>query len=202
MEKTECLPIPNLDTRNRIQFHEKKINSLLEITKFNPFLGQESIVSIIDMDGVLCEYGRRNNLDDNFSRFLGLKKIIERSDEFVVYSSRFEINEDSILWEKLKPIFGQTSIVRCPFMVESSKKRLEDFTKKANENCDFRYLMGLKKMRSCFRMDDDLQNIVEKTLRQDKKLVMVGSSIFDRKIVNKNLNLENVYYFNTGHILV
>lgn len=202
MERTESLPIPNLDTRNRVQFHKEKINSLLEITKFDPFLGNNSIVSIVDLDGVLCEYGRKNNSDDNTSRFLALKNIIQRSEEFIVYSSRIEINEDSKLWQNLKPIFGQTSIVRCPFMVESSKNRLEDFAKRANENCDFKYLVGLKKMRSCFKMDDDLQDIAQKTLKQNKKLVMIGSSIFDRKIVNKNLNLDNVFYFDTGHILV
>jgi hypothetical protein len=202
LERLESLPIPNLDTRKSVRFHEEKIKSLLDVTKFDPFLGKESIVSIIDMDGVLCEYGRKNNSDDNVSRFLGLKKIIEKSDEFVVYSSRIEINEDSILWQKLKPIFGKTSIVRCPFMVESSRDRLETFTRKINENCDFKYLVGLKKMRSCFKTDDDLQDIAEKTLRLDKKLVMVGSSIFDRKIVSQNLNLENVFYFDTGHWFV
>lgn len=202
MERSESLPIFDLDTKKRINFHEEKINSVLEVTNFEPFLTKDSIVSIVDMDGVLCEYGRRNNFDDNISRFLGLKKIIEKSEEFIVYSSRIEIDEKSWLWQKIKPIFGKTSIVRCPFMVESSRERIYGFTKKANENCDFKYLVGLKKMRSCFRMDEDLQEIAEKTLEQDKKLVMVGSSIFDRKIVNQNLNLDNVFYFDTGHLLV
>ena len=194
--------MPSLDTRNRVRFHEEKIKSLLEITKLDPFLNNNSIVSIVDLDGVLCEYGRKNNSDDNISRFLGLKKIIEKSDDFIVYSSRIEINEDSKLWQNLKPVFGKTSIVRCPFMVESSRERLQDFAKKTNNNCEFRYLVGLRKMRSCFAIDDDLQQIAKKTLDENKKLVMVGSSVFDRKIVNKNLNLENVFYFDTGHVLV
>ena len=202
MERIESLPIPNLDTGRSVKFHEEKINSLLEVTKLDPFLSQNSIVSIVDLDGVLCEYGRKNNSDDNISRFLGLKKIIEKSDDFIVYSSRIEINENSKFWQKLKPVFGKTSIVRCPFMVESSRNRLENFAKKANESCNFKYLVGLKKMRSCFAIDDDLQQIAEKTLSENKKLVMVGSSIFDRKIVNKNLNLDNVFYFDTGHILI
>ncbi len=180
----------------------EKINSLSEVTKNDPFLGSNRITSIIDIDGVLCEFGRKNNFDDGVSRLLGLKSIIEKSEDFIVYSSRIHVNENGWLWNKIKPIFGQTSIVHCPFMVESSKERLENFVKKANKNCDFKYMVGIRKMRSCFAIDDDLQEIVQKTLDENKKLVMIGSSCVDKIIAKKNLNLENFFYFDTGHLLV
>lgn len=175
-----------------------------------PFLGEESIVSVIDLDGVLCEFGRRNNLDNNISRFLGLKNIISKSKEFVVYSSRIELNEDSGMWKMLKPVFGDTSIARCPFMVKSSIDRLENFAQKANPDCSVEFKVGFKKIRSCFGEVDDFSTLVEKTLEQNKKLVMVGSSFFDRQIIKqaeketakKGLNTKNIYFFDTGHWIV
>lgn len=202
-ERAEVLSIPNLDTRNSVPFKMERISSLPEVLGKEPFLTGEKIVTVLDLDGVLCEYGEKNNSGNNLSRLLALKNIISKSDEFIVYSSRFNIDEESYLWKKvLKPVFGKTSIVKCPFMVQSSMNRLEGFVKKANENCEFKYLVGLKKMRSCFKVDDDLQEIAQKTLEQNKKLVMVGSSVFDKTIARKNLNLENLFYFDTGHILI
>lgn len=190
------------ESRLQTTFKVSKIESFLDVTKMEPFLGEKKVVSIIDLDGALCEYGRKNNFDDGISRLLGLKSIIEKSEDFIVYSSRIHIDENGWLWNKIKPIFGQTSIVHCPFMVESSKERLESFVKKANDNCGFKYIVGLRKMRSCFAMDDDLQEIAQKTLMENKKLVMIGSSCIDKIIAKKNLNLENFFYFDTGHILV
>ncbi|HPT66000.1 MAG TPA: hypothetical protein PK257_01660 [Candidatus Woesebacteria bacterium] len=170
--------------------------------KMDPFLGQEKITSIIDLDGALCEYGEKSSFNNGISRLLGLKSIIEKSEEFIVYSSRIHLDEDGRLWQMIKSIFGQTSIVHCPFMVESSKKRLEKFIKKANEDCNFKYMVGLRKMRSCFAIDDDLQEIAQKTLKENKKLVMIGSSCFDKMIAKRNFNSSNVFYFDTGHVLV
>ena len=188
----------------------EKIDLLSEVAKKEPFLSGEKVVSVMDLDGVLCEYGRKNNVDDNLSRLLALRRIIEGSDEFVFYSSRIKLDEDSRIWKVLKPVFGETSVVKCPFIVKSSIDRLENFVKKANSDCEVKFKTGLRKMRSCFGDEDGFSDVVEKTLRQDKKLVMVGSSIFDRQIISKTakemeskgLNSQQMYFFDTGHWIV
>ena len=210
MEKVSVLTVPNLETKNKQLFNVEKIDLLSEIIKKEPFLSGEKVVSVVDLDGVLCEYGRKNNADDNLSRLLGLRRIIEGSDEFVFYSSRIKLDEDSRIWKVLKPVFGETSVVKCPFMIDSSMERLQNFANKANENCKFEFKVGFKKMRSCFGDDDNFSDLVEKTLRQDKKLVMVGSSIFDRQIISKTakemdskgLDSQKMYFFDTGHWIV
>ena len=211
MERLTVLPQLDLRVRNtRESFGQKKNDYLSEITQREPFLVGEKIVSILDLDGVLCEYGQRNNFDCNVSRLLNLKKIISKSDEFIFYSSRIEMNEDSKIWDFLKPLFGDTIIAKCPFITKSSENRLKSFAEKVNPDCLIQFKVGFKKMRSCFGLDDNLFDMVEKSLEQNKKIVMIGSSIFDRKIVKqiventkeKGLNTKNIYSFNTGHWFV
>ena len=74
----------------------QRINSISDVTKTEPFLSDKKVTSIIDIDGVLCEYGRRNNADDNVSRFLGLRKIISGSEKVVFNSSRINLDEEEV----------------------------------------------------------------------------------------------------------
>lgn len=210
-ERAEVLSIPSLDTRNSVPFRMERINSLPEVLGKEPFLTRGKIVTVLDLDGVLCEYGEKNNSDNNLSRLLALKNIISKSDEFIVYSSRFNVDEESYLWKKiLKPVFGKTSIVKCPFMIQSSMDRLEAFAKKANSDCSFDSRVGFKKMRSCFAAEDNFSTLMEKTIEQSKNFVMIGSSIFDRQIIKqavkelnrKGVDTKNVYGYSTEHTLV
>lgn|GEM_PF-2022088 len=188
----------------------EKINSLSEVTKNDPFLGSHRITSIIDLDGVLCEYGRKNNSDDNISRLLGLRDIISKSENIMINSNRFSLNEDGVLWQILEPIFDRKSITNCPFITKNSIDRLANFAKKANPNCKIEFNIGLKKMEGCFGIENKVLFLAEKTLEQDKKLVMIGSSIFDRQIINqtasnlekKGLDIKNIHFFDTGHWVV
>jgi hypothetical protein len=200
----------SIDIKDSVFFRSEKINFLSEVTKREPFLGKEKIVSLVDLDGVLCEYGFKNNQEDNVLRLLALKNIVSKSDEFVFWSSRFEVDENKDWWKILKPVFGNKSITKCPFITESSIGKLEHFAQKANPECLVKFKIGLRKMRSCFAVDDDILSLATKTLEQDKKLVMVGSSIFDRQIikqvvketVKKGIDSKNIYYFDTGHWLI
>ena len=210
-ERAEVLSIPTLDIRNNVSFQAEKISSFSEILQKEPYLTGERIVTVLDLDGVLCEYGEKNSSTNNLSRLLTLKNIISKSDEFIIYSSRINIDEESDLWKKiLKPVFGGTSIVRCPFMVKSSMDRLESFAKKANPNCEFNSRVGFRKMRSCFTTEDNFSDLVEKTIKCGKKFVMIGSSVFDRQIVkqtvrglnSKGIDTKNVYAYSTEHTLV
>lgn len=188
----------------------EKIDSLSEVTKNDPFLGSHRITSIIDIDGVLCEYGRKNNSDDNISRFLGLRDIISKSENIMINSNRFSLNENGVLWQILKPIFDRKSITNGPFITKKSIDRLENFANQANQNCKIEFNIGLKKMKGCFGTEEGVLFLAEKTLEQDKKLVMIGSSIFDRQIINqtaskldeKGLDIRNIHFFDTGHWIV
>lgn len=201
----------NLDTKNSVGVRVKRINFISEVTKEEPFVDGEKVVSIIDIDGVLCEYGRKNNADDNVSRFLGLRKVIAGSDKVMFNSSRINLDEDGFVWDKmLRPVFGRKSIPRCPFMTKSGIERLEKFSKMANPDCEVEFNISPKKMIGCYDSEDRVMVLAEETLRQDKKLVIIGSSIFDLMITRqvnkamkeKELKHEDIYTFDTGHVLI
>jgi hypothetical protein len=201
---------PKKDTENSVWFRNEKVKFLSEVPTKDPFLGEEKIVSLVDLDGVLCEYGFKNNREDNTSRLLALRNIVSRSDEFVFWSSRLEVNENGNWWKMLEPIFGNKSITKFPFITETSINKLEKFAEKANPECSTNFKIGLRKMRSCFEVDDDILSLATKTLEQNKKLVMVGSSLFDRQIIKQvaketaknGKNTQNIFYFDTGHWII
>ena len=211
MERTESLPIPNLGTDRNVNifrdFFRPKITSLSEIAKEISLLDEKKLTSVIDMDGVFCEYGRRDNRDDNVSRLLGLGRIISNSEKVVLNSGRININENGVLWRILKPILGNTSISRCPVITRSSMERLKTFSERINPDCEIVFNIGFKKM---IGTDNLIFDLSKETMKQDKKMVFIGSSLFDRKIVgkvfkeieNEGLDTNNIHSFNTGHWLV
>jgi hypothetical protein len=207
VERTECLPISNLDTNRDVNIFRSKRISLSEIATAIMLLDEKKLTSVIDMDGVFCEYGRRDNHKDNVSNFLGLGRIIANSEKVVFNSGRISFDENGALWGLLKPILDGTSISRCPVMTRSSMERLKTFSERINPDCEIIFNIGFKKM---IGTDDLIFNISKETLKQNKKMVFIGSSLFDRKIVNRifkevenqELDIKNIHSFNTGHWFV
>jgi len=188
----------------------EKIGSLSEVTKKEPFLSGDRKMVFFDLDGVLCEYGRKNNSDDNISRLLAIRDILSQTDEVIYNSLRFNIDENGNLWKLLKPIFGRESISHCPFITESSENKLEHFSKMANSEIKVRFNIGSSKIKNWINPDENILSWSEEALEQGKKIIIIGSSPIDLKIAEhvadnaseKGLNNQNVYSFNTGHRLI
>lgn len=209
MERTVYLPRINVDTQKGVFLNEVRVNNLNSILSERPFVDTKGIVSIFDLDGVLCEHGHKNNFEANVSRLRSMKAIIAKSDEFVIWSSRINIKDNSAVGRILVPMFGKNSITMFPFITDKSIDRLEGFAQKSNPDCVVSSKIGLRKMRSCIKADEDFFDLTKTTLEQDKKLVMVGSCAIDRQIMKQvatetqavGLDTKNIYFFNTGHLI-
>ncbi len=194
----------------KIPVWEERVVDFNRIIEKEPFCSTEKVVTFTDLDGVFLNYGSENNHESNVSRLCTLRNIVKRSEEFVFWSSRIKIDEDNIAWKAIAPIFSGTKVCHFPFLTDKSVERLEKFARNANPDCQVSSQIGFRKMRSCFGMEDDFNEMALKTLESDKKLVVIGSSLVDRKKVRcltsaakeKGCKLDNFYYFDTGHLLI
>jgi hypothetical protein len=185
------------------------VSGLDKITERPPFNTDKKIVSIVDLDGVIVKYGKEADDEENYKRLCGLRSIIRRSEEFFLKSSRIPVNENGWFWKLAGSLFDNKPISTFPFLTDSSVKKLENFARSTNHFCKVKSQIGLRKMRSCFEIDDDFLNVALKTLDSGKSLAYVGSSIIDRRIAkllakkakSERLSIQNFYYFDTNHIL-
>lgn len=189
--------------------HKEKVLEFGQIVEMAPFNTDEKIATFADLDGVFVKYGKEHSNESNIVRLNGLRKVIERSDEFVFWSSRFRVDENSNFWKFASMLFEGKSISKFPFLTNKSIERLENFAKNSNPDCRVESKIGIKKMRSCFGIEDDFVSMALKTIQSEKKMVVIGSSIIDRNRVRnlaENIKRQgsdprSLYYFDTGHFL-
>jgi hypothetical protein len=179
-----------------------------KIAERAPFNTNQEIVTMADLDGVVVKYGRESVYEENSKRLCGLRSIIRKSEEFFFRSSRIPVDENGLFWKFMGNLFDNKPISNFPFLTDRSIEKLERFAQSTNPLCKVKSQIGFKKMRSCFRMEDDFLDVALKTLNSGKSLVYIGSSMIDRRIVkllakkakSEKLDIKNLYYFDTDHI--
>jgi len=157
------------------------------IVKTDAYSSGRSVVTFADLDGVFLEYGKNDCVEKNIERFRALTKIAKVSEEIVLWSGRTESDMFAFM----------------PFIERSKIIKIKKLINIANPNCQVSFDFGIQKLLSASKMRER----VEKIISQDKNVVVIGSSFFDRKSVAKiadNIGekRKNLFYFDTGHWIV
>ena len=169
-----------------------------------PFVSGDNLFTIIDLDGVLCEFGRKNTLNNNFQKLAALRDIVSKSEEVVFYSSRQSPQEKGVFWKTFGPMFERQSVTFFPFFSKRSKENLEKFVGACNPNCKVSFEINPDKKEGC---TDKIFEMSCRAQEKQRKLVIIGSGPTDTKSVSEitlkmhkiGKRTENIFYFNTKH---
>jgi hypothetical protein len=181
-----------------------RVDSLMDVVKREPFVSGDNISTIMDLDGVLCEVGKKNNLSNNLQKIIALRCIISKSEEIAFSSARKRPKENGLFWKSVGPIFERQSVTFFPFFSKRSEENLERFARTYNSNCKVLFEINPKKKEGC---TDKIFEISCRTQEQQRRLVIIGSSFIDTKGVKEitsrmheiGKSTENIFYFNTNH---
>lgn len=165
-----------------------------DLTFHKPY-GQKGVISIIDLDGFI--------INGNVLETEAIEKISEKSESLIINSARILIRGEYAN--------KKNNITVFPFFSESFSCHLEDIVTRANPDCNFRANVGLGKLSDCLKGKESLfSKFIFDSLGDGKKVVIGGSSFFDRnrvkKIVDvardKKVSLDNMFFFDTGRIII
>lgn len=178
-----------------VNFYNLRVESALRenhvsfsnIVQTRPYLMDKKVTTIADLDGVFLEYGNNNTYEKNIERLRSLVEIAKNSEEIVLWS-------------------GRTVSKRCdflPFISEEKVNRLSDLIIRSNPDCKVTINCGVKK----FINGSDISEKIKEKMNLDKNVVVIGSSIFDKRAIKKasseiGLKRQNLFYFNTGHWII
>ncbi len=181
-----------------------RIDSLADVLKYPVFSGENNVVVVMDLDGVLCHLGKRNTWEEKMKKLRALTDIYKRSDEVIHSSARIRlfsqketektsdlINEepgsvkDNLLGKVLNPLISlvsKNSVSPYPVFSASSKNNLLLLAEKANPSCRVSFGIGLKKN---FGGNKEVLNLTAAGLNNGSEVVVIGSSVFDRRIAEQ-----------------
>ena len=199
------------------------VSSLVEIPKMDPFVGGSNLSVVMDLDGVLCGRGKNNTLEINLEKLKSLGEIAAKSREIMFYSSRKPMNEESFLWKEVfGSVFERQSITTFPFLTGESMQRLSGYIKNCNPNCsvyfnlngelpeDKKKRIEEKEKKTKKDQSKEFYDFCARVLRQDRRLVVIGSNVSDRKEAQQMARVmelngydrNRIFCFNTGLLLV
>jgi hypothetical protein len=182
------------------------VGSLTDVLKTDIFNGNYCRSVVMDLDGVLCT----NNSVGDYFRIKSLNEIISLSDEFTVYSARFNLREGGIFDKVLKSFLkkkGQ-AVINYPFFNSDSGKNLERFVKNSNPECECKIKVDCRKVVST---DSDIFSLADRVLSiPNGVFVYIGSGFVDKVRVEniaKKMNLlgrdvGRIHYLYTGKGLI
>lgn len=176
------------------------VKSLVEVPKMEPFCGGLGHLStIMDLDEVLCESGRKNTTHRNIAKLAALRSIAKNSDIITFYSSRMRVNYKNHPQGEYVTYF--------PFFNLSSENFLRDMTQRFNPDCRVDFKVDfLRKIRK--GEVEEVEQLVRENLKQGRKVVFIGSNRNDIRVAKKIVtNIEEpvkdkIYVFNTSHWII
>jgi hypothetical protein len=206
------------------------VENLAEVLTYPPFstadVDESGITVFCDFDGVISacwEIGEKRHRA-NISSLLALYRLIGKIGELHLWSSRILFNQGDQQWEKFLKTLGWPTN-NFPFLEKNFAERLGELCSQANPACQFSYQVGPEKITG--KPYDSLGFVDQalSLLKKRKTLVVVGSSMFDRRRIRGVLErgqhyigtiedpmagrTEQVFidwslfhYFDTGHLLL
>ena len=192
----------------------KKIDSLTEIPT-----SLEGTV-IVDLDGVLCCRGKKNNPIENTRRVMNLLRIVGEADEVIFSTARFEIGKKgkNIKKDKKKEngfselVAEETAVkkrqkhavLHCPFIDEKSIDFLNDLVLRKNPNCSVAFDATIKKYVA---KNEKTLSLAEAALSRGEEVSMIGSGLFDERVAKKIARngsgfLGRITLYNLGNGLI
>lgn len=176
------------------------VESLVDVPKLEPFCnGLGRLATIMDLDGVLCESGKKNKTNINIVKLGALKRIAINSDFITFDSSRLRVSYES------RPKDGR--VILFPFFNQDSEIFLKNMVQRFNPNCgvDFKVDFFRKKRKGYI---EEMEQLVRENLKLGRKVVFIGSNQNDISVAKKivtNIDepvKDRIYIFNTGHRLI
>lgn len=177
-----------------------RVKSLIEVPKLEPFCsGFERLVTIMDLDGVLCESGEKNTTHANIAKLMALKRIATKSESIIFDSMRMRVDYRS------RPQNGK--VISFPFYNQDSENFLRYIVHRSNPNCgiDFKVDFFRKIEKGYVK---EMEQLVRENLKQGRGVVFIGSNQNDisvAKKISRNIDeseRDKIYIFNTGHWLI
>lgn len=185
-----------------------QVKSLVEIPKLEPFLSGSNLSVIMDLDGVLCQKGKKNNWEANLLRLRALDEIAKKSREIMFNTARIHAESEGDFLVSLPRVFKRQAISFWPILTRDSENKLFGFIKTSNPFCSINFNVGF--LQKIGDMDNNVYDFTDRALRQGRNLVFIGSSGLDRKIaknVTRNMlikghDISGIFCFDTGHRLI
>lgn len=180
--------IRSFDIRDTIVVGREERIKFSMISECRPYVMSDKVVTITDLDGVFFPTFIEDDFYKNVEKFRSLQKISKRSSEIIFWSTRTPTENCDLF----------------PFISREKMKKMENLIKKANPECKVSFLCGLSKVGN----NEKVKEIVKETTRQNQFVSILGSSFFDRRIVNEirqklpDEKQNLLYYFDTGHMVI
>jgi hypothetical protein len=154
-----------------------------EIKNMYPYGGEKPVITISDLDGVFFEFGKNDSWEQNIKRLRALGDIAKKSEEIVFWTGRTESENLSFF----------------PFISRDKISRFKKYLNTANPECKVSFKCGLSKITNGNGFDE----LISKNIAKGNEVVVIGSSLVDRKKVNQAKDAgKNVHYFDTGHLII
>ncbi len=203
LQQLQELYCSTLPAEKEFSNHIRHIDKLPEVLSSPPMSEidsdkKEELTIFCDFDGVVIDNFPVKN--DNYANFLALRTMCRKAERLVIWSTRAQIKDKSILGL----ITGRDKGISCaPLITNSSKDRLRGFLEKADSGTQRELDLSMGKIFG----DGNFSALADEALEEaDQKLVVIGSSHFDRKRVRGFLEncdepekLKRFWYFDTGH---
>ena len=168
-----------------------KIDSLADVLNHPIFSGENKLAVIMDLDGVLCHFGKKNSWKEKMLKLRALTEICKKSEMLMFSTARIQFGKKNIL--------NKNSVSDYPFLTADSIENISTLCSKANPDCQVSFDIGLKKN---FGGNNKVIEFGNEGVSKGLNLVVIGSSIFDKKMTDKIVRnadgSPNVVFFDTG----
>lgn len=180
--------IMSFDIRDTIIKGKEERIKFSMISECRPYLMSDKVVTITDLDGVFFPTFIEDDFCKNVEKFRSLQKISKRSSEIIFWSTRTPTENCDLF----------------PFISREKIKKMDNLIKRANPECKVSFICGLSKIGN----NEKVKEMVRETTKQNQFVSILGSSFFDRRVVNEirqelpDEERNLLYYFDTGHMII
>ena len=168
------------------------LGNFKDILEHPPFNGVSNGTStgtpihvLCDLDGVISHPFKRGSLRQGLPT---LQSVASQANALTIWTARMIPNADGVVWRRgLQKIFDSQrsrergGISRFPFLSDASVEALTTMVYETNPTCEVDFLGGDNK----FRTRSNFVPLAHDILEQGRHLVIVGSSLFERKGVDQ-----------------
>jgi len=187
-------------------FNVARVKDIRILLELGPISEANDSLIVLDIDGVLINpFNGSRNLDN----LKTAGRFIEKCSKVVFSTSRKEPDDNDFIWRIFSENFGEDklALTRYPYISLTSQRNLERFAKRCNPRCEVDFVIGRDKLQNG---EEKITGSVVTALKQDKNVVVVGSSWVDRGIVRRLAtgvdmcggDTSRIFYIDTGHWLI
>ena len=164
---------------------------------------------VLDLDGVLCFRGERNNLMSNGKRLASLLNLTREANRVCVSTARFDLVSNNSLVRKFNNFIekkqndSKSGVCFWPWLSGNSQLFLRNLFNNQNPECEIVVCSGFGKIVD----GGDTLGFINKSLKDGLDVAMVGSGYFDKRVAKRAIeinpeNSERLSFFALGNGLI